>query len=255
LKARDYSLKVKMLPLILSIETATRAGSLAITRGASVLVERQGDAAVSHSTNLLEQIKGALAQTSLSLREVDALAVATGPGSFTGLRIGLATVKSFAATLKLPCVGIPTLHAVALAAGESSSTIALLPAGRGEVYAQRLSVTATGDVQSLDAPEHLAPEILLKKVSAMRSLKWAGDGAHMYIEAIGSFASAEGISFRQKGSDAMSAENEWAVVGVSEALAASVGKLAFKHAPFVRGASPQDLQAIYVRPSDAELNA
>src|SRR5689334_7391909 len=101
-----HLLQADSRPLILSIETATRAGSLAITRGESVLVVRQGDASISHSTNLLEQISDALLEAGHLLREVDVLAVASGPGSFTGLRIGLATVKSFAATLGKPCLGI-----------------------------------------------------------------------------------------------------------------------------------------------------
>ena len=242
-------------PLILSIETATRAGSLAITRGESVLAARQGDASISHSTNLLEQIRGALDEVALELHEVDALAVASGPGSFTGLRIGLATVKSFAATLEKPCVGIPTLQAVARAAGESTCTIALLPAGRGEVYAQKFSVGADGIVAPLEPPIHIAPEMLLKQTRARRCLKWAGEGAHIYLEAIKFSAHAEGIDFRVQGSDDLSAEDGWTVVEASEFLAATVGRLATMFAPFENGSSPQDLHAIYVRPSDAELNA
>ena len=248
-------MRVDSLPTILSIETATRSGSLALTRGESVLVVRRGDVSISHSTNLLEQIKDALDEASMSLGEIDALAVASGPGSFTGLRIGLATVKSFAATLGIPCVGIPTLHAVACSAGESHCTIAMLPAGRGEVYAQKLSVTVNVDVKPLEPPTHLAPDILFKRVSLVRNLKWAGEGAHMYIEAIRACAHAEGIDFRVQGSDALQRDNEWVVVESMDVLAASVGQLAFGLAPFKSGSSPQDLHAIYVRPSDAELNA
>ena len=79
------------MPFVLSLETATRAGSLAITRGQELLASRTGDAQVSHSTNLLDQIKSALDEAGLKLSEIDYFAVATGPGSFTGLRIGLAT--------------------------------------------------------------------------------------------------------------------------------------------------------------------
>lgn len=242
-------------PLILSIETATRAGSLAVTSGEKVLVTRRGNASVSHSTNLLEQIKDALDEATLTLREVDALAVASGPGSFTGLRIGLATVKAFAATLEKPCVGIPTLHAVARSAGQSLCTIALLPAGRGEVFAQQLSVDADGVVLPLDDPAHIAPDILLKQVRARRNLRWAGEGAHIFLEAIKDSALTEGIEFRVQGSDDLGIDHGWTVVQSSEVLAASVGQLACRFAPFENESSPQDLQAIYGRPSDAELNA
>lgn len=250
-----HLLQADSRPLILSIETATRAGSLAITRGESVLVVRQGDSSISHSTNLLEQIRGALLEAGHPLREVDALAVASGPGSFTGLRIGLATVKSFAATLGKPCLGIPTLHAVARSAGESPCTIALLPAGRGEVYAQKFTVRAEGDVEALEPPAHIAPDILLEQVRAELNLKWAGEGAHLYLEAIKYSAQAAGIDIRVHGSDKVRVGNGWTVVESSEVLAATVGRLASMFAPFEIGTSPQDLQAIYVRPSDAELKA
>lgn len=242
------------MPLILSIETATRGGSLAVTRGERVLAARRGDAVVSHSTSLLEQLKEALDEISLSLRSMDALAVACGPGSFTGLRIGLATVKAFAATLDLPCVGVQTLHAVAHAAGESDCTVALLPAGRGEVYAQRLSVTSGGDVEPLEPPAHLSPELLLGRVGGERKLKWAGEGAQMYLDAIRNYARALGLSFREQGGEAQAVDDEWFLTVSSEVLAASVGRLADKTTPFQSGASPQDLRAIYVRPSDAEIN-
>jgi tRNA threonylcarbamoyladenosine biosynthesis protein TsaB len=248
-------LQANSRPLILSIETATRAGSLAITRGESVLAARPGDASVSHSTNLLGQIQDALDEVAMALHEVEALAVASGPGSFTGLRIGLATVKSFAATLEKPCVGIPTLHAVARSAGESPCTIALLPAGRGEVYAQKFTVDEVGIVDPLGPPAHIAPDILLKQVRAERSLKWAGEGAYIFLAAIKDFAQAEGIDLSVLGGDDLRVEKGWTVVESSEVLAVAVGRLATMFAPFEKGASPQDLQALYVRPSDAELNA
>src|ERR1051326_6657944 len=90
---------VKDRPLILAIETATRAGGVALARGEEVLVSITGDAAVSHSTNLIEMIDGVLRDAGVTLAQVDLFAVAQGPGSFTGLRIGLATVKAFAAHL------------------------------------------------------------------------------------------------------------------------------------------------------------
>jgi len=241
--------------LLLSLETATRAGSVAITRGATLLASRSGDAQVSHSTHLLDQIKSALDEARLKLSEIDYFAVATGPGSFTGLRIGLATVKSFAATLKRQCIGIPTLHAIAHAAGESSRTIALLPAGRGEVYAQNLAVSSAGLVQPLDAPTHLTPRQLLEIVAPLRALKWAGEGAHIHAAAIAARALAEGIEFRVADcQDRMSVdENQWTLVEDVEVLAVSAAHLARWCLRSGKASLPQDVQALYVRPSDAEL--
>src|SRR5262252_1548671 len=86
----------EMDPLILAIETATRAGSVAVNRGESLLSAVTGDAAVSHSASLIQMIEQALAQAGQRLSDVDLFAAASGPGSFTGLRIGLATVKALA---------------------------------------------------------------------------------------------------------------------------------------------------------------
>jgi tRNA threonylcarbamoyladenosine biosynthesis protein TsaB len=243
------------MPLLLSLETATRAGSVCITRGLTLLASRTGSAQVSHSTHLLDQIKSALDEAGVRLREIDYFAVATGPGSFTGLRIGLATVKSFGATLHRQCVGIPTLHAVAHAAGESRRTIALLPAGRGEVFAQQFAVSSEGIVQTFDAPTHLSPHKLLDQVASIRSLRWAGEGAHAQAEAIRERAMAEGIEFRLSDYQAGISvnENQWILVKSREVLAASVAHLARLSILSGKASLPQDLHAIYVRPSDAEL--
>ncbi|HKC62277.1 MAG TPA: tRNA (adenosine(37)-N6)-threonylcarbamoyltransferase complex dimerization subunit type 1 TsaB [Pyrinomonadaceae bacterium] len=248
-------MQVNSRPLILSIETATRAGSLALTRGRELLASWVGDAGSSHSTHLLEEIEKMLEEARVTLSQVDAFAVAAGPGSFTGLRIGLATVKSFAATLNRHCIGIPTLNAVALGAGESGGTIALLPAGRGEVFAQRFAVSGECVVQPFESPIHVRPDSLLDKIVSMRRLKWTGEGAQNYQEEIKARAQAEGINFVTADSKAdVSDKDGWTLVRSTEALAASVSRLALARAPFDDTYTPQNLRAIYVRPSDAEIN-
>ena len=115
------------VPLILSVETATLSGSVALSRGDEILGVVSGDASISHSNTLLGDVDKLLTQTNIALPEIDLFAVATGPGSFTGLRIGIATTKALAATLDRPTAGIPTLEAVALAGGVSEVAVALLP--------------------------------------------------------------------------------------------------------------------------------
>src|SRR5678816_1704804 len=139
--------------LILSVETATAGGSVCLSRGVDVLAIASGNRALSHSNTLLRDIQQCLDQAAIATREVDLFAAASGPGSFTGLRIGLATVRGLAATLDRPCAGIPTLHAIAHAAGTSASTVALLPAGRGEVFVQLLAVSDS-TVEDLDDAQH-----------------------------------------------------------------------------------------------------
>src|SRR5262245_35574650 len=161
-------------PLVLAIETATRAGSVAVARGKTILSSATGDASVSHSSNLIEMIQASCAKAGVKLSEIDLFAAATGPGSFTGLRIGLATIKGFAACLNRKVASISTLAAIAHSAGESNVTVSVLPAGRGEVFAQMFSVSDS-DVTSLDNASHLTPEKLSEKYREANSVKWAGD--------------------------------------------------------------------------------
>ena len=98
--------------LVLSIETATLAGSIAISKGSKILASSCGDPKLSHSNTLLADIDVLLAKANVTLSDVSLFAVAAGPGSFTGLRIGIATVKALANTMNRACIGVPTLAIV-----------------------------------------------------------------------------------------------------------------------------------------------
>jgi tRNA threonylcarbamoyladenosine biosynthesis protein TsaB len=245
-------------PLTLSIDTATRSGSVAVTRGDSLLAARAGAAEISHSSHLLDYVGGVLEEGGVRLEDVDVFAASAGPGSFTGLRIGLATTKSFAASLTRPCVGIPTLHAVARSAGESERTLAMIPAGRGEVFAQLLRVDGSGDVFPIDSPAHLAPQKLLERVREEARLRWAGEGATVHAGLIRERALAEGILFRYDSADGFAeqgSERAWTLTSTQKLLAREVAGLALLRARSGEVITPERLRAIYVRPSDAELNA
>jgi tRNA threonylcarbamoyladenosine biosynthesis protein TsaB len=223
-------------PLILAVETATLAGSLAVTRGAEVIGTLEGDPAVSHSNTLLADVDQLLARTGVSLPDIDLFAVAAGPGSFTGLRIGIATIKALAATLNRPCAAVPTLQAVALAGGASKTTVALLPAGRGEVFAQSYSVSADA-VTALDEPAHISPQKMIDKYGSLETALWCGEGAIAQRELIESSA----------------AGRQWQIAPRTDNLARYVAALALTNFQRDELVAPDALQAIYVRPSDAEL--
>jgi tRNA threonylcarbamoyladenosine biosynthesis protein TsaB len=235
-------------PVILAIETATRAGSVAVTRGAQILASTIGDASASHSTDLIENIDRVLRAANLQLSEVDLFAVAVGPGSFTGLRIGLATVKSLAVALKRKCAGVSTLAAVALAAGESKRTIALLPAGRGEVFAQMFSVRA-GEVTALDEAMHISPETLLSKYGSHSQLTWAGEGAYAQLEALRSEAEQRNVLLAV----GVLQTSGWLVAPENHKIAETVAQIALRDHSAGRLVEPEHLHADYIRPSDAEM--
>lgn len=239
----------EMDPLILAIETATRAGSVAVNRGESLLSAVTGDAAVSHSANLIQMIEQALAQAGQRLSDVDLFAAASGPGSFTGLRIGLATVKALAVCAGREVQGVNTLAAVAHAAAASGNIVALLPAGRGEVFAQLFSMTKE-TISARDEAAHLTPQALLARYGELDQLHWTGDGAAQQIELLRTWAGEKGFRFNQ-GADGNSG---WSVTPAANILSCSIAILALRDYREGKSTKADELHAVYVRPSDAEIN-
>ena len=226
-------------PLILAVETATLAGSIAIVRGEKVIGSSNGDPAVSHSNTLLADLDQLLARTKTALRDIDLFAVAAGPGSFTGLRIGIATVKALASTLARPTAAVPTLQAIALAGGSAEASVALLPAGRGEVFAQLFSVSNDGAVTARDDASHIPPQQMFDKYGSLETVLWCGEGAIAQRELIESAAAGK----------------QWSIAPRPQNLARDVAALALRNFRAGQLVAPDALQAIYVRPSDAELPA
>lgn len=245
--------QIELEPLILSVETATLSGSVAVSRGADVLGVTSGDSRVSHSHTLLSDIDKLLAETQIHLPEIDMFAVATGPGSFTGLRIGIATVKALAATLDRPCAGIPTLEAVALAAGVSPASVALLPAGRGEVFAQLFSVSAEGLVKALDEAVHIRPRMLLERYDRLETVVWCGEGAITNRELIEDLPAGKARGPDTTIEKGGGVHKDWRIAPRTTSLAQHVGALALAKFRRRQFDEPGALRANYVRPSDAEL--
>lgn len=240
--------------LTLSLETATERRSVAVLRGARVLSLCERELRDGGGAAVLADIDRALSEASVRVADVELFAAALGPGSFTGLRAGLATVKALAATLGKPVVGVPTLHALAHAARPARRLCALLPAGRGEVFAQVLRVTQGGDVEELGVPEHVPPARLLGRMSE-GGLKFAGGGAHKFEELLRERAGELGLKFGVL-TDAPDEprEDEWVLAPQVASLAADVGALALSRYEAGERGGADELCAIYVRPSDAELN-
>ena len=238
-------------PLILAIETATRTGSVSVARGEKVLASISGDPSSSHSTDLIENVNAVLRDAGAALNAVEVFAAAIGPGSFTGLRIGLTTVKSFAVALNRQCAPVPTLAAVAYAAGKSERTVALLPAGRGEVFAQMFSVA--DNVERLDEPSHISPVQLIAKYGAHPRVLWTGEGAHIQGDMLRQAAAKAGFPFG--GNETLNASNGWMIGSPQDKLANAVAMLAMQQWREGLLVEPEDLRANYVRASDAEIKS
>ncbi len=129
---------------ILGVDTSSRGGSVAVVDGKTVVGELSSDSAASFSRQLLGMIETLLARHGLSVKNLDAIAVAAGPGSFTGIRIGLATAGGISLATGVPVAGISSLEAVASASRLRGRVAAALDAGGGNVYHALFDVGGDG---------------------------------------------------------------------------------------------------------------
>jgi tRNA threonylcarbamoyladenosine biosynthesis protein TsaB len=130
--------QARTMSLLLAIDTATRAASLALHDGARVRVEISWESQDYHTVELTPRIAGMLAQLEATVDDLAGIAVSLGPGSFTGLRVGVAAAKGLAISRGLKLVGVPTLDIIALAMKDSAlPVVAVLAAGRGRLCAAK----------------------------------------------------------------------------------------------------------------------
>ena len=141
--------------LVLAVDTSGRNGSVALARCAvgctCELVEVVDLAGGTFSAQLVPQIATMLSQCGLSKTDIDAFAIVSGPGSFTGLRIGLAAVKALGEILAKPIAAVSLLEVVA----QGGKGLAAIDAGRGEVYVAEIDGEAMGEQKLLTTPEFL----------------------------------------------------------------------------------------------------
>ncbi|MBI3932356.1 MAG: tRNA (adenosine(37)-N6)-threonylcarbamoyltransferase complex dimerization subunit type 1 TsaB [Acidobacteria bacterium] len=163
---------------LLAVDTTTARGSVALLAEGEVRGEVRLDADA-HSKRILPAVDFLLRSLGLRPAELDAFAVATGPGSFTGLRVGISTVQGLALGAGRPCVGIPALDVLAARIrGVSSCLVAWMDAWRGEVYGALYDSEARrqGDITAE------APDAFLARVP--EGAGFTGDGARLYRELI-----------------------------------------------------------------------
>ncbi len=122
--------------MLLALDTSTHLASLAVCENGELRAEYTWDVGSSHSVELLRRLESLVKERGIGLGQVSAVATAIGPGSFTGVRVGVTVAKSLAFSLNVPLVGISTLDSIAYSqAGAVFPVCALMDAGRGEFYA------------------------------------------------------------------------------------------------------------------------
>lgn len=220
---------------ILGIDTSAVTCAVALIENDKVLAEFSRTDAMTHSEVLLPAIRSVLDGEGLELSDLDAIAVSAGPGSFTGLRIGLSTVKGLAVSTGLMCASVSTLEALAMNASQMNNVTvcALMDARRGEFYHAMFRIEANRPIRLI--PDCAAKaEIIAETLKKEASCVIVGDGAlkftQMYPE-YASFLAPESIRLQN---------------------GASVAKLGLQKAMEGEFISPEQLSPIYHRLPQAE---
>jgi tRNA threonylcarbamoyladenosine biosynthesis protein TsaB len=173
---------------ILGIETSTLMVGVAILDKAGLVAEYRFEATRSRSERLMPMIDRVLKDSQMTPQDLEGLAVSMGPGSFTGLRVGLSTAKGLAFALGLPVVGVPTLEVLAapLAAARCAYPICpMLDAKRQEVYTALFSADSEGGLKKMMEDEAISPLKLLGQLAERReSILFLGTGALLYEDEI-----------------------------------------------------------------------
>jgi len=171
--------------IVLGLDTATWTAAVGVVRDQVVLAEDVEPASRSHVASLPALVERVLARAGLAIGEVEGLAISIGPGSFTGLRIGLGLAKGLAFAGGVPLAAVSTLEALAAVSGAApgETVCAALDARKREVYAAVFDVGEGGTLFRRGPDMALAPEALAAQLPAATVL--VGDAASAYPEILG----------------------------------------------------------------------
>jgi tRNA threonylcarbamoyladenosine biosynthesis protein TsaB len=214
--------------ILLATDTTGKHGSIAIARvepdGGCDVIEVAPLAGGTFSAQLIPQIAGLLAKRAYTRSDIAGFAVASGPGSFTGLRVGLAAIKALADVLQKPIAAVSLLEALALSAGVQGDVTAALDAGRGEVYAADYRVNASG------------AHLLAQRLHRLDEL----GGTPLLLTPDANVLDAGRIRGMR-------------VLEVARPRSDVIARLGWKKILANQTTSPEDLDANYIRRSDAEI--
>ena len=218
--------------LLLSVDTSGKQGSIALAQcGPAAECEVIGVvplAGGTFSAQLVPQIAELLAQHGLSKQSIGAFAVVSGPGSFTGLRVGLTAIKALAEVLRKPIAAISLLQAVAYASGKKGRVLAALDAGRNEIYAGQYQLEASVEMLSERLQAH---DEFLSSAGASGSAIVTPDAS------IAQLARSSNLDVEE----------------IERPRSDVVARLGYRKIRAGEIVSPENLEANYIRCTDAEI--
>ncbi len=220
---------------ILALESSAKAASCAVLADGELLASAWQAAGLTHSRTLLPMVEGMLKNSELTMEAMDAVAVAAGPGSFTGLRIGIAAVKGLAWAAEKPCIPVSTLEAMAWPLAHlEGSIVCAMDARRQQIY-NAVFLADGGALERLREDRALSLEEAAADLAGLDGpMTIVGDGAQMCFD----FFTARGIDCRL------------APVHLRLQSAAGVALAAWRRR--TETVSAQELTPVYLRLSQAE---
>lgn len=224
--------------LVLAVDTSAANASFALLRNNEILAVIRGDSSVPHSRTFFNHITDLLKTANVELNQIDVLAAATGPGSFTGLRVGLSAIKGLAHALGRSAIGINSIDAIALSAGFTGEMLVIIEAGRHEFYSGLRQISAERDVQAIGSDRVGSLGDLLKSAEPHIS----DNTAVIFNSQSSEMAIAEELmkpGYRQ--------------LKLKTALTTTAEQVAFQALKLSLASAKSDLHPHYIRPSDAEI--
>lgn len=223
---------------VLALDSSGLVAAVAIVEEEQTIAEYTINYKKTHSQTLLPMLDEIVRMTEMDLTTVDAIAVAGGPGSFTGLRIGSATAKGLGLALNKPLIHIPTLEGMAYNLYGSTSVICpMMDARRNQVYTG-LYQFSDGSLKVLEGQTAIAVEELIEKLNESgREVIFLGDGVPVYAEKL-----REGLFIPYT----------FAPANMNRQRAASVGLLGLEYLKAGKTEPAEAHQPNYLRPSQAE---
>jgi tRNA threonylcarbamoyladenosine biosynthesis protein TsaB len=230
--------------LVLAIDTCDSRGGVALLRDDSVLSRVNHESSEDYSVWLLPAVNSVLNDAEIAMREVEAYVVASGPGSFTGVRSGLTTVKAWAEVYGKPVAAVSRLQAIAAQAWKGAPFIAACADGRrNQVFAALYRNRSDGEVLERIADEMvIAPDKFIEHVAGIagdQRVSWASTDAGILV-------AAEEWCAREKLDERLEP--------VSPFMVTTIGRIGMAQIQKGQTVDPLTLDANYVRRTDAELH-
>jgi tRNA threonylcarbamoyladenosine biosynthesis protein TsaB len=222
--------------LILALDTTTFSGSVAVLRKTKLLGEVNLESPLTHSEKLLPAVNFILESNKLDIQDVDGYALSVGPGSFTGIRIGLSTIKSFAWASGKPIAPVSTLEALALKLINPQRRLLspLLDAKKGEVYAALFESTAKKVTEVVPQGAY-SPDRFFSLLPSHRIIHFIGSGVDVHRDKIFQY-------FKDKAR----------VSSRSPFIAHEIGLLGYQMLKKGEGKDFRQIEPLYYRKSQAE---